>query len=181
MHSTSYDEYLDACCALATQAGEVILRYFGTDIAVQQKQDTSPVTQADTEANRLIVAGLTALAPHIPIVSEEEEPPVLAAGAPFWLVDPLDGTRAFLRAEPEFTVNIALVVQARPVLGVVYAPATASLYFARKAGGAFRQTGRQHAEPIRVRKRPEPLVITKAVPSLRRACRPIYSSNQPTG
>jgi 3'(2'), 5'-bisphosphate nucleotidase len=120
-------ELLPAAVRLARRAGEVVMAIYATPFVVQGKADASPVTEADRQAERLIVAGLRALTPHIPIVAEEAVAaglaPVLVPGAPFWLVDPLDGTREFVARNGEFTVNIALIAQGRPVLGVVLAPA----------------------------------------------------------
>lgn len=119
---------LPAIEALARRAGEVVMAIYATPFAVQGKADSSPVTLADQQAEAVILAGLQALAPGIPIVAEEAmaagAAPDLAAGdGRIWLVDPLDGTREFVARNGEFTVNIALVEQGRPVLGVVLAPA----------------------------------------------------------
>jgi 3'(2'), 5'-bisphosphate nucleotidase len=113
--------------ALARLAGDRVMAVYATDFAVQGKADASPVTLADQQAEAVIVAGLRALTPDVPIVAEEAmaagDAPVLAAGGRFWLVDPLDGTREFVARNGEFTVNIALIDDGRPVLGVVLAPA----------------------------------------------------------
>ena len=112
--------------ALAEEAGEAIMAVYATDFAHEVKPDASPVTEADLAAEAIIAAGLIKLTPDIPIVAEEaaaagKTPDV--GGGRFWLVDPLDGTREFLSRNGEFTVNIALVEDGRPVLGVVLAPA----------------------------------------------------------
>ena len=141
---------LDAVCAMARQAGEVIMPYFrDPELATRRKADASPVTVADEEAEAVILAGLSALTPDIPVVAEEEVaagriPDV--SGGRFWLVDPLDGTKEFVAKRPEFTVNIALVEDRRAVLGAVYVPAADDLYgggidigaFLEAAGGARR-------------------------------------------
>lgn len=118
---------LAAVEALARRAGERVMAIYRTDFAVQGKADASPVTQADQQAEALILAGLRALTPDLPIVAEEAvaggDVPALAGVRRFWLVDPLDGTREFVARNGEFTVNIALVQDGRPVLGVVLAPA----------------------------------------------------------
>jgi len=138
--------------ALARQAGAVILRVYGGDFAVQHKADKSPVTAADELAEAVIVPGLRALAPAWPVVAEEAvsrgECP--GAGALFWLVDPLDGTREFVARNGEFTVNIALVADGEPVLGVVYLPVQDRLYAGLAGQGAWLEdaTGRR---PIRCR------------------------------
>ena len=123
--------WLGPVAALARQAGAVIMSIYATSFGVQSKADASPVTEADQQAEVLILAGLRALTPHIPIVAEEAaaagDAPPLAAGQRFWLVDPLDGTREFVARNGEFTVNIALIEHGRPVLGVVLAPAAGAL------------------------------------------------------
>ena len=116
---------LAALSTLARQAGAVIMAVYATDFAVQGKADASPVTDADQRAEAVILAGLAALDPDIPVVAEEA---VAAGHTPevgdrFWLVDPLDGTKEFIQRNGEFTVNIALIEHGLPVLGVVLAPA----------------------------------------------------------
>ena len=122
-------KWLSAIEALTRAAGDVVMRIYATDFAVQGKADASPVTLADQQAEAVILAGLRALTPDIPIVAEEAaaagDVPALVAGGRFWLVDPLDGTREFVARNGEFTVNIALIDGGRPVLGVVLAPAVA--------------------------------------------------------
>ena len=115
---------------IAERAGKEILAYYveGGEIEVQRKADDSPVTEADQAAEDFILAALKALTPEIPVVSEEASaaghvPDV--SGGRFWLVDPLDGTKEFISRNGEFTVNIALVENGRPVAGVVHAPALA--------------------------------------------------------
>lgn len=120
-------QLLPAVEALARQAGELVMAIYATDFVVQGKADESPVTLADQQAEALILAGLRTLTPDVPIVAEEAvaagDAPHMAEGDRFWLVDPLDGTREFVARNGEFTVNIALIEQGRPVLGVVLAPA----------------------------------------------------------
>ena len=111
---------------LARQAGAVVMAVYATGFAVRGKADASPVTEADERAEAVILAGLAALTPGIPVVAEEAvaggvKPDV--SGGRFWLVDPLDGTREFISGNGEFTVNIALIEHGLPVLGVVFAPA----------------------------------------------------------
>ncbi len=119
-------DLLDQLATLARQAGAVVMDVYATDFAVHGKGDASPVTDADQRAEAVILAGLAALAPGIPVVAEESvaagRVPDVSAGR-FWLVDPLDGTREFVSRNGEFTVNIALIDQGVPVLGVVLAPA----------------------------------------------------------
>ncbi len=141
----------------ALQAGKVILEIYDTDFDVDQKADDSPVTEADVKAEAVILKALQALTPDIPIVAEEEA----AAGKTpavedaFWLVDPLDGTREFLNRNGEFTVNIALVRDGHPVLGVVHAPARDVTYAGVVGAGATIRDGDGLPEPITVRMPPE--------------------------
>ncbi len=111
-------------------AGRIEMQYFASGIAVDHKADRSPVTAADREAEAMLVEGLAAVAPGIPVIAEEltsaGNAPV--AGDTFFLVDPLDGTREFIRNGPEFTINIGLVLSGKPVFGLIYAPALARLY-----------------------------------------------------
>jgi len=138
------------------RAGEAVMRVYAADFAVRGKADASPVTDADDAAEALIVPALQALAPQVPVVAEE----ALAAGRcpavgdRFWLVDPLDGTREFVQRNGEFTVNVALVQQGVPVLGVVLAPVQARLFAGVQGRGAFvEQVGLR--KPIRCRAAPE--------------------------
>lgn len=116
---------LEQIVQLSRQAGARVLQIYATDFAVLDKNDHSPVTLADVEAEAIILQGLQRLTPDVPVVSEEaaafgRRPEI---GERFWLVDPLDGTREFIHRNGEFTVNIALIERGRPVLGVVLAPA----------------------------------------------------------
>jgi 3'(2'), 5'-bisphosphate nucleotidase len=129
----------DAIIDIAREAGGVIMAVYATDFAVRGKSDASPVTEADERAEAVIVQRLRALTPDIPIVAEEA---VAAGHAPavgrrFWLVDPLDGTREFASRNGEFTVNIALVDDGAPVLGVVLAPAIGRLFAGAVGHGAI--------------------------------------------
>ncbi len=146
---------LPAVANLAREAGEKILAIYDTDFAVDHKGDDSPLTAADLAAHETLCAGLARLTPDLPIYSEE------AADIPFavrsgwrryWLVDPLDGTREFVKRNGEFTVNIALIDDHRPILGVVHIPVKGITYFAARGQGAFRQDTGKAAEAIRTRK-----------------------------
>jgi len=121
----------EACTGLARKAAREIMRIYAGDLGERTKADKSPVTDADHAAEAIIVAGLRELTPGVAIVAEEEVAagwtPVIGTG-PFWLVDPLDGTKEFIKRNGEFTVNIALIEGGRPVLGVVHAPATDTLW-----------------------------------------------------
>jgi len=125
--------------ALARQAGAVILRIYESEFDVQWKADASPVTAADQAAEAVIVPGLRALAPAWPVVAEEavSRGECAATGPRFWLVDPLDGTREFVARNGEFTVNIALIADGEPVLGVVYLPVQGRLYAGLRGQGAW--------------------------------------------
>lgn len=130
--------------ALAERAGAVILEHYGDDVAVRAKADASPVTVADEAAEAVILEGLRALTPEVPVVAEE----TVAGGhvpeldeRPFWLVDPLDGTKEFLSRNGEFTVNIALVEGRTPVLGVVVAPALGKVWWGARGLGAHLRAG----------------------------------------
>lgn len=135
--------WLETVAGLARQAGDAIMTVYATDFAVRGKADASPVTEADERAEALILAGLRALTPRIPIVAEEEVAAgrVPAIGRAFWLVDPLDGTREFIGRNGEFTVNIALVVDGVPVMGVVFAPALDRMFLGVRGRGAFVEEG----------------------------------------
>src|SRR5690606_11312982 len=120
------------------------------------KDDQSPVTDADMAAHEMIVAALTRWTPQIPVISEENaEQPDIAAAPCFWLVDPLDGTKSFIRRSGEFTVNIALMEGERPVFGVIYLPVEGVLYYGSEAYGAYRQKPGDAPRHIRARLQPE--------------------------
>lgn len=132
-----------AILTLARKAEAAIMAVYATAFEQRAKQDASPVTDADEQAEAIILAGLKSLTPDIPVVAEEqaargETPDVM--GNRFWLVDPLDGTREFVDRNGEFTVNIALIDHGMPVLGVVTAPAL-GLAWIGHAGGAWRHEG----------------------------------------
>jgi 3'(2'), 5'-bisphosphate nucleotidase len=131
-------EFRDRVAEIARRAGAAIMRVYATDFAIRGKSDASPVTEADEQAEALILAELRSLTPLLPIVSEEaasagRTPEI---GTHFWLVDPLDGTKEFISRNGEFTVNIALIEDQRPILGVVYAPALDRLFFGVAGRGA---------------------------------------------
>jgi 3'(2'), 5'-bisphosphate nucleotidase len=143
-----------AVAALARRAGAEILRVYSGAFAVQTKADGSPLTQADRASHDTIVAGLAALTPGVPVVSEESSAAAFEErrGWPhFWLVDPLDGTREFVKRNGEFTVNIALIAGTEPVLGVVHTPVWNLTHYAAAGTGAFRAQGEAVPEPLRVR------------------------------
>ncbi len=147
---------------IARAAGREILTIYESDFEVETKADHSPLTAADSASHRLIVAGLNELTPDIPVWSEESAdiPYSERSGwTRFWLVDPLDGTKEFIKRNGEFTVNIALVEGHEPVLGVVHVPVSGRDYFAARGHGAFMADSgearpihvqRPAAEPVRV-------------------------------
>ncbi|MDA0262455.1 MAG: 3'(2'),5'-bisphosphate nucleotidase CysQ [Proteobacteria bacterium] len=149
--SHNCEALLAATETLAVEAGAAIMAIYETDFAVAEKSDHSPVTEADETAERLIVSGLEKLTPTIAIVAEEKmaggDFPNIDAGE-FWLVDPLDGTREFISRNGEFTVNIALVRDGVPIMGVVYLPASAQLYAGAASLGAFVIEKNQPRHPI---------------------------------
>jgi 3'(2'), 5'-bisphosphate nucleotidase len=133
----------EALMPIIERAGAAIMQVYGSGFAVQHKDDNSPLTQADLESQLIIIEGLQRVAPGIPILSEE------SAMAPWrerrtwrelWVVDPLDGTREFVKRNGEFTINVALVVEHEPVLGVVAAPAQGLTFWGAAGCGTFRRT-----------------------------------------
>ncbi len=154
---------LDAVVELARDAGRRIMTYYKQDVSVEHKEDRTPLTEADMAAHNAIVAGLSVLTPGIPVLSEE------SAEIPFkersrwncyWLVDPLDGTREFLKHNGEFTVNIALIENHRPMMGVIVVPVSGLGYYACDGHGAYKQMPEDNPEAIKVRSYdPDHLVI----------------------
>ena len=149
MHPDIDIEYL---VELARKAGRAIMTIYRSEIEVEHKEDNSPLTQADRMSHELIMAGLGSKYPDIPIISEEQKNlgyDVRKNWETLWLVDPLDGTKEFIKKNGEFTVNIALVHNGEPVLGVVDCPALDKTYFAKKGEGAFRQDYDQEPRSIK--------------------------------
>lgn len=153
---------LEGFAAASVEAGAAIWAIFQEDVAVTRKADDSPVTAADTAAEAIVLKALARLIPGVPVIAEEE---VAAGRMPevgdrFLLVDPLDGTKEFIKGTGEFTVNIALISGTGPVLGVVHVPVTGVTYWGRKGAGAF--MARAGQAPVALRTRPaklEQLVI----------------------
>ena len=127
-------------CNIAIKAGEEILKYYNEDIHVTHKDDSSPLTQADLASNKIIMNALQQLDRTIPILSEESlvEWKERKNWTKYWLVDPLDGTKEFIKQNGEFTVNIALIENNKPILGVIYSPVKCDLYFAQKNYGSYK-------------------------------------------
>lgn len=158
MPDLDYAALLPEVKAIALEAGEAVMKIYRSDFDVGRKADRSPVTQADLDAEAIIVPRLAALTPDIPIVAEEAvsqgKVPNVADG-PFWLVDPVDGTKEFMSRNNEFTVNIGLIRDRRPVLGVVLLPALDdTMYAGAEGAGATRQKGAGFADPVHVRPAP---------------------------
>jgi 3'(2'), 5'-bisphosphate nucleotidase len=152
------ESLLEPVLAIAGAAGREILAVYEYAFTVEHKDDDSPVTAADRAAHELIARELGRLTPGVPVWSEEAaaiDYPRRAGWNRFWLVDPLDGTREFVKRNGEFTVNIALVSGHVPVLGVVHVPVSGRDYFGSQDGGAFRRDRAAAAQAIHVR-RPAP-------------------------
>lgn len=156
-------QLVQECEAIARAAGRAIMQIYADDFAVAHKDDRSPLTAADLAAHHAILDGLRALTPSLPVLSEES-----AEHAPwtervgwtrYWLVDPLDGTREFVKRNGEFTVNIALIEHGEPALGVVYAPAVEEMYSAWRGGGAFAELRSDGKVELSTRSRATPLVV----------------------
>ena len=153
--TTDHRALIPVLNALAEAAGREILAIYATDFEIQTKDDRSPVTAADLRADAVILDGLRTHAPDIAVISEESiNQGIISdlASAPFFLVDPLDGTREFINRNGEFTVNIALIENATPVLGVVHLPVFGTTYWADTM--AYRQRQGETPEPIQCRQPP---------------------------
>jgi 3'(2'), 5'-bisphosphate nucleotidase len=150
-------ELLGRVRATAAKAALAVLEIYATDFAARYKADASPVTLADEAAEHVILADLAEVTPTIPVIAEEQ---VSRLGFPqrapprFWLVDPLDGTREFVHRNGEFTVNIALIENERPILGVVHVPARGEAYTGHGAATALYYRGEEAPRPIAARLEP---------------------------
>lgn len=165
-------------CELSRVAGEKIMEIYRRGFDVDYKEDKSPVTEADLVSSELITQRLRELTPDWPVLSEEDSDAFPFAERSkwpiYWLVDPLDGTKGFIRRNGFFTVNIALVVGHEVTLGVIYTPDSRKLYYAARGAGAYSQTtDSESAQVISVRKTPrdKPIVVASRahinVPTLR--------------
>jgi 3'(2'), 5'-bisphosphate nucleotidase len=166
------EHLLPEIVALADRAGAVILEHYQGDVVVRAKADASPVTAADEAAEAVILARLAELTPAIPTVAEE----TVASGhvpeiddGPFWLVDPLDGTKEFLSRNGEFTVNIALIQACEPVLCVVLAPARGQAWWGAHGKGARARDAEGRTRAIAVREPPDDGLVAIASRSHRDA------------
>lgn len=143
------------CVDIARDAGEAILKIYNDGFNVEEKEDKSPLTDADLAAHNLILKRLTELTPDIPILSEESAKLSFeerSSWQTYWLVDPLDGTREFVKRNGEFTVNIALIHQHKSIIGVINVPVLDVDYFAWKNGGCFKAEQKTNANKITVKK-----------------------------
>lgn len=141
--------------SIARKAGNTIMEIYSKDFNIEYKDDNSPLTEADRKANDIIVAGLEELSVSLPILSEEGKSipfNVRNEWNCFWMVDPLDGTKEFIKKNDEFTVNIALICGNEPILGVVYAPALDIMYYAKRGEGAYKDGTKL---PLKVNETPE--------------------------
>lgn len=151
-----------SAAAIARRAAGAILEVYQSEFAVRHKDDQSPLTAADLAAHRLIVAELAALTPQWPVLSEESAAidwSTRSRWSRYWLVDPLDGTREFVKRNGEFTVNIALIDDHRPILGVVQTPVSGELACAWQGGGAWLTSSGGAPRRMHTRHRPTPLMV----------------------
>lgn len=134
---------IEAIKAIALDAGKAIMEIYTKDFSVEYKDDKSPLTEADIKSNEIICSKLQELYPNIPLMSEENKQvsyEIRKKWEYYWCIDPIDGTKEFVKKNDEFTVNIALIHKNTPVLGVVYAPAIDEMYSAKQGEGAFLNT-----------------------------------------
>jgi len=156
---------LGKVCDVARQAGRAILEEAGKTRDVQTKADGTPLTRADLASHRVIQTGLDSLDPRLPTLSEEGDlDQGRADWGAFWCVDPLDGTKEFIKGLDEYTVNIALIERGEPVLGAVYVPVQDVLYWGALGLGAWRSSGAGRGERISPRKsdRPVTAVVSRS-------------------
>ena len=167
MTASEFAGLLPGLVALAREASATVLHFYRGDHTVRRKADASPVTDADEASEAIILDGLKRLTPDVPAISEE----AVARGAVafdhaapprrFWLVDPVDGTKEFVARTGEFTINIGLVEDARPILGILHAPLSGATYAAAGPGTAIVQRG-ETVVPIRTRKPPASGIVALA-------------------
>ncbi len=162
MKETDFDA--EAVVELACDSGLEILKWYRRPMEVTEKKDTSPLTSADHAAHRHLVSGLSELTPDIPVLSEESPARSTSDRLDWgrhWLIDPLDGTKEFLKGTGEFTVNVALIDKGRPMVGIVHAPAVGQTYRASHEWGAQVSDGDGPFRPIRTRRfrAKEPILV----------------------
>lgn len=162
MKDFDLDNALSIAKNISIEAGKEILKIYETDFEVEYKSDNSPLTKADTISNEMIVKEININFPVHSVLSEEYEDDRSRLHNEWcWIIDPLDGTKEFLKKNGEFTVNIALTYKKRPVIGVVYVPVTGELYYASKNGGAFYEINGKK-KSINVSSRTEKLKLMKS-------------------
>ncbi|NDF11464.1 MAG: 3'(2'),5'-bisphosphate nucleotidase [Proteobacteria bacterium] len=151
---TDYRALSSALVDIAKQAGDAILKHYEGVVSIEIKADNSPVTDADIAAHTIITNALKKLTPDIPIISEENDAFLHFSELPnrFWLVDPLDGTKSFIKKTGEFTVNIGLIEEKKPVMGVVYVPVKGDMYYTGDDGAAY-QKMYNHPKPRKIQVR----------------------------
>lgn len=159
MTSTSIDYDLEklclACIDISKEAGLKILEIYDSKFEIHSKEDNTPLTSADMAAHHYILTALKQLTPDTPVLSEEDADIAFETRkqwSTYWLVDPLDGTREFIKHNGEFSVNIALIHNHKSVLGVIYAPVTELTYYAYKGSGAYKITGNEPEQKIHCKK-----------------------------
>lgn len=154
-----YEKELQIAKELAVKAGYEIMKVYTTDFSVELKEDNSPLTEADLNANAVIVSGLENEFSDYAILSEELQDDLIRMDNDYcWIVDPLDGTKEFIKKNDEFTVNIALSYQGKSIIGVVYVPVTEELYYAVEGQGAYYEFDNK-VERIHVSEREEAIVL----------------------
>ena len=140
---------------IAFESGKAIMKIYNRDFTVEYKDDSSPLTEADLEANRIICDSLEKLYPNIPILSEENteiDYQIRKDWKYYWCIDPIDGTKEFIKKNGEFTINISLICNNEPVLGVVFAPVLNDIYYSKRGEGAYKNGEKL---PLKTNKRPE--------------------------
>jgi 3'(2'), 5'-bisphosphate nucleotidase len=175
-------EFLEPVAAIARDAGKAILAVYETDFDVERKDDNSPLTQADMAAHEAIATGLTELTPGIPVLSEEDADiswEERKKWSSYWLVDPLDGTKEFVKRNGEFTVNIALINGDQATVGVVHAPVSGTTWLGCQAVGAFRQHAGE--EPVRIETRRPPVRPIRLISSRSHANESVENMAQQIG
>lgn len=143
---------VDQLISIAQKAGDAIMEIYARDFEVEIKEDKSPLTEADKKSNAIILEGLKNLYPDIPFISEETKQTAYEERKHwkrFWLIDPIDGTKEFIKKNGEFTVNIALIERGIPVVGIVHVPAQSKTYYGIKGLGSFKSEGRSEKSEIR--------------------------------
>jgi len=167
--TNEFSHLLPSVQAITIKAGKATLSFFQDDATkVYKKEDGSPVTKADQASENIIIPALQSLTPNIPVIAEEQaeagDAPDVRNVDTFWLVDPLDGTKEFIKGSPDYTVNIGLVHKGTPVMGVVYIPVTGDMYYGGEQIGAFYNDIAIHTNTPPANNRLN-IILSKAAPS----------------